>query len=444
MADLRPLGSEKLQGMNKIDRILQLSYYMDAPIVESDNNKTLNYSVVLSDGKTYGIVKEKLGYIIKSGLNESTLDYTDNMRNRKYYRSYSEAIKRLNLMTKEINTLNGYNYNISLIGEQEEDQKKKFVLKTKTATPTPDAPTPPAGEVPAPPAVEVPAPPAGEVPAPPAGEVPAPPSGEDPSLGGDVPPPPSDFGAEEPGMEDTGMEDTGMEDTGMEDTGMEDTGMGEEGEEEVGPTGLKTIQKLTGRLSQKIRSFDKEKGLDSQDIKYVVNSILSAIDLSKLDDDDRDEILNKLEDYDEYGAEGEGELDLEGEEMGMEEPGIEEPGIEEPGMEEPGMEEQPSPPPPVAESRVEKMLKSYFKIDKKEKPLLEEKRKKEFLNNKLKTILIKNEIQNLSESNSQRKVSLNLIENYKNVKFIGKTNQENLVFNVNGKQVKVTPRGRII
>ncbi len=48
MADLRPLGSEKLQGMNKIDRILQLSYYMDAPIVESDNNKTLNYSVVLS------------------------------------------------------------------------------------------------------------------------------------------------------------------------------------------------------------------------------------------------------------------------------------------------------------------------------------------------------------------------------------------------------------
>jgi hypothetical protein len=29
-------------------------------------------------------------------------------------------------------------------------------------------------------------------------------------------------------------------------------------------------------------------------------------------------------------------------------------------------------------------------------------------------------------------------------KFVGKTNKENLIFIVNGKQVKVTPRGQVI
>ena len=37
---------------------------------------------------------------------------------------------------------------------------------------------------------------------------------------------------------------------------------------------------------------------------------------------------------------------------------------------------------------------------------------------------------------------LNLLEN--NAKFVGKTNKENLIFTKNGKQIKVTPRGRIL
>jgi hypothetical protein len=36
----------------------------------------------------------------------------------------------------------------------------------------------------------------------------------------------------------------------------------------------------------------------------------------------------------------------------------------------------------------------------------------------------------------------NLFES--NAKFIGKTNKENLLFSVDGKQIKVTPRGRIL
>jgi hypothetical protein len=85
---------------------------------------------------------------------------------------------------------------------------------------------------------------------------------------------------------------------------------GEEGGE---PSALKSIQRLTGKLGQKIRAYDKENGMDSQDIKYVVNSILSAIDLENLDEDDKDDILSKFEEEDEYGVEGPGELDLGGE-----------------------------------------------------------------------------------------------------------------------------------
>ena len=127
MADLKPLGSEKLQGMDKIRRIMEIARYNESPKQDNNDLSTTNYTITLSDGKTYGIVKEKLGYIIKSGLNESTLDYTESMKHRKHYRSYSEAMKRLNIMSSEINRVTGYEYGIPLIGEQAE-AKKKFVL----------------------------------------------------------------------------------------------------------------------------------------------------------------------------------------------------------------------------------------------------------------------------------------------------------------------------
>ena len=74
MADLKPLGSEKLSGMDKIKRILEIAHYNEKPKLEINENETLNYTVQLADGYTYGIVRDKLGYIIKKGLNESLLD----------------------------------------------------------------------------------------------------------------------------------------------------------------------------------------------------------------------------------------------------------------------------------------------------------------------------------------------------------------------------------
>ena len=99
---------------------------------------------------------------------------------------------------------------------------------------------------------------------------------------------------------------------------------------EEGGVTFKTIQKLTGKLGQKLRALESQgdEPMSSKDIKYVINSILSALSLDSLDEDDKEEIMNKFE--------GEGDEDMDNEDMsnddimGDEEPPTEEPGIEEP------------------------------------------------------------------------------------------------------------------
>jgi len=430
MADLRPIGSEKLQGSDKLRRIMEIATYNEAPKVETNNLSTTDYTIQLSDGNVYGIVKERQGYIIKKGINESELDYSEPMKNRKYYRSYSEAMKKLNLIVAETNRITGNEFEIPLIGEQPE-AKKKFVLKTaKKAEP----------EMSAPPAEPAPAP------APPM-DMPEP-TTDTPDMGAEAEPmgePMDDMGAEStdvPPMDDMGTEPI---DTEIEDVDVD--------VEEEGPSSLKLIQKLTGKLSQRLRMFDKDKGMDSQDIKYVLNSIISAIDLQKLDDDDREEIVDKLEGFDEYGKEGEGELDFGVEDevdFGDEEP------AEDMGMDDMmGDEELPTEPETkegyqsvmdsiFSESEVEKVLSSYFDVKEVESPILENKNKMDFLKSKINKITQKEEVQRLSINETQKQVGLTLIEQYENTSFIGRTTKKNLVFKINNKEVKVTPQGRTL
>ena len=69
MADLRPIGSEKLEGVNKLKRIMEIATYRETPKSELNDLSTTNYTIQLSDGNIYGIVKERQGYIIKKGIN---------------------------------------------------------------------------------------------------------------------------------------------------------------------------------------------------------------------------------------------------------------------------------------------------------------------------------------------------------------------------------------
>jgi hypothetical protein len=123
MAKLKAIGSEKLDGADKLKRIMEIATYR-MPSMSITESAT-EYSINLADGMKYHIVKEKQGYIIKKGLNESTLDYMEPMKNRKYFSSYSQALRKLNLVIKETSELHGETEEVKLFGEQ-----KKFVLKT--------------------------------------------------------------------------------------------------------------------------------------------------------------------------------------------------------------------------------------------------------------------------------------------------------------------------
>jgi len=104
MGDLKPIGSEKLQGDEKIRRILELAYYNER---SSSSKQTKNAELVKeSSNGVYGIVREKDGYYVKKGLNEQALDYIGGlfMKNKNRFTSYAEALKRLELLSsRELN-----------------------------------------------------------------------------------------------------------------------------------------------------------------------------------------------------------------------------------------------------------------------------------------------------------------------------------------------------
>ena len=318
MAGLKPIGSEKLEGMDKIRRIMEIARYNENLPQSVNENESKEYSLDLADGNNYEIVRERQGYIIKKTINESETDYIEPMKNRKYFSSYSQALKKLNLMAKEFNTLYENTEGTSLFNEQ----KKKYKLKVRK----PKADLEPVAE---PTPAEAPAP-APELP--PAPEIPTEPA---PDMGMETPP--ADLGTEPPvGGEDMGMEPgMGEEPVGGEDMGMEEPPMDEMGGEEIdvdiedkkdkGPSEFKRIQILVGKLAQKIRQYEEEKDLSAKDVKYIINSILSALDVEVLDEDDIEQIIAKLEgeeedeEGDEMSDEEEIDVDME-EEMPEEEP----------------------------------------------------------------------------------------------------------------------------
>ena len=243
MADLKPLGSEKLNGDDKLKRILELTYY-------NNNQPSTKKSELVKEstnGGVYGIVKEKDGYYVKKGLNESSLDYIGGMfmKNKNKFSSYAEAFKRLDLLK----------------GQEDLQEATKYVLKQ----------TKPQDESPlAQPSMDAPAAPMA------------------PDAGMDVSP-----AAEEP-MGDVHAEEP----------------MGElppAGGEEMGGEGQRSdymaeAQKFAGKLGQELR--DLQDKMESDDIKYILNMIISAVDLDKLDDEDIEDIAKKFErEEDEMGGE---------------------------------------------------------------------------------------------------------------------------------------------
>ena len=410
MADLKPLGSEKMTGQDKLKRIMEIARFNE--VIPSNINETARseYSISLADGNKYEIVRERQGYIIKKTISESETDYIEPMKNRKYYSSYSQAFKRLNLVAGELNRINENEEGVSLYGEQ-----KRFTLKTPK--PAADSMPTPAAEVPsAPPAVPSPA----------------------------LPPSPS------PEM-DMDMGDMGMEPEAEVDIDATmDVESPEMGDEEQ--VTFKTIQKLTGKLTQKIRTLDTDQGMTSEDIKYVINMVLSSFDLNELSEEDREDILSKFEDETEDlgGDDMDGldmtddsevediqaDMDVPVEGYEMEEGGYE--------MEEGGYGNGAIIDSIFGESTVDKVISKYFEISKKE--ILESKEKH---SQKKRSIISQSkkqmeEVIRLSETVEQELSAKKFLENNSNAKIVGVTNKKNLVFENKGKQIKISPEGLLV
>lgn len=233
MAEYNALGSEKLKGDEKLKRILELTYF-NTNNKETSTNTKAEYIKESKTGGVYGIIKEKDGYYVKKGLNENSLEYIGGMfmKNKNKFKSYAEALKRLDLIS----------------GQEVLNEEKKYVLKQNKpkeeasfVEPSLDA-------------------------APPVDSAPAPEPSLDTAPEGDMS---TDVPSSEPSIDTDSTTESKRSDYMAE------------------------IQKFAGKLGQELR--DQHDRMESDDIKYVLNMIISAVNLDVLDPDDLDDIVKKFE-----------------------------------------------------------------------------------------------------------------------------------------------------
>lgn len=247
MSDLRPLGSEKLPVDEKLKRIMEIANYGRTPkstINENKSNKNVEF-LMEADNGVYGVVRQGSSYYVLKGINESSLDYIGGMfmKDKNKFSSYSSALKRLELIS----------------GQETLNEAKKYVLKSKDTSPVDDVPV---EDVPAEPVADAP------IDDSPIDDLPPADSGMEDEL-------PSD----EPAMEPEGDQ---------EDEGKRSDYMAE-------------IQKFSGKLGQSLR--DVKERMESDDIKYVINMVLSAVNLDALDEEDKEEIAERFEPKDDFSDE---------------------------------------------------------------------------------------------------------------------------------------------
>jgi hypothetical protein len=301
-------------------------------------------------------------------------------------------------LVKEVNSLNEVSEGTSLFGEQ-----KKFVLKTpKSVEPVPAEMTPPVPAEPAP--------------------LPEP---EMPGAEGDEEGPLD--------MNDFPLDSDEVEGEVDMDVEMDS----EEGESAEDKVSFRLIQKLTGKLTQKVRALENKEGMSSEDIKYVINMVLSSLDLTKLSPEDMEDVMSKFENTEadeEMGQDMDSDMaeptDVDMEmDVDMEEP------VEGAGHIFDSL---------FKESKVDRVLSKYFEVSESEKSQLE-KLKEERNERKLKVVKdMMSKVEKLSMSESQKLAGIKFLEENHNFSFVGRTNKNNLVFENKDKQVKVSPKGIVL
>jgi methyl coenzyme M reductase subunit C-like uncharacterized protein (methanogenesis marker protein 7) len=90
-----------------------------------------------------------------------------------------------------------------------------------------------------------------------------------------------------------------------------------------------------------------------------------------------------------------------------------------------------------SESKVDKVLSSYFVVNENEQKT----KSKKLVESKSQ---IMGKVKQLSETYEQELASEFILKENNNFKFVGKTNKSNLVFEHNGEQIRVTPKGEVL
>tara|TARA_B100000497_G_C7693889_1_gene422890 strand:- start:2171 stop:4087 length:1917 start_codon:yes stop_codon:yes gene_type:complete len=345
-----------LKGQDKINRITDLMGRMTT-LNESTSLSEIDFIKKGPNGIVYGIIRENRNYFIKttektSGtLVSEDFEYVGGVKNKydERYHSYAEALKHLNMKFDMLNESYGIETGTNLFesdGVEVKEANASGLVKIKE---TEDTEMDPAE-------MEVEEEGGKEL----LDEEPEDVEEQKKVIKVDAPTPP----VEEPVEDEVEVDEFSMEDEGedpfADEEGGEDMG-DEEGMEEDGDETTKKIQKYTGKIGQLLRDKDDP---DAELDKYVINSIISAIDWEEIPDEDVEDIISKIEGEDEEDGEGdefatgdEEVVDLDAEEGVDEDPFADEGGEELAESEEDEDEE-------IKESRVfskKQLMESFLK-----------------------------------------------------------------------------------
>ena len=212
--------------------------------------------------------------------------------------------------------------------------------------------------------------------------------------------------------------------------------------------------------------------MTSEDVKYVINMVLSSLDLTSLSEEDKEDIMTKFEEDEpeEFGQEddmdGEDMTDdsevediqadmdvaIEGVELGedYEDSRYSEDYDEDYDPNYKGEYEDESYGNGAifdsifGESKVDKVISKYFEMSKKEIREQKEKQVKIQLQKKAVVKNIMESVTKMTETIEQELAAEKFVKENINSKFIGITNKKNLVFETKSGQVKITPNGEIL
>ena len=183
--------------------------------------------------------------------------------------------------------------------------------------------------------------------------------------------------------------------------------------------------------------------MTSEDIKYVINMVISALDLKSLSDEDKEDIISKFEE----DSEDMGGDDVDGEDL-TDDNEVEDIQANMDIPVESEMEEEHGHgaifDSIFGESKVDKVISKYFEVSKKELREQKERQVQESLKKKSEAKKIMESVVTMTETIAQELAAKKYIQENLDSKFVGITNKKNLVFETKGGQVRITPNGDLI